>query len=78
LAETTITIKIGTLVLRDVLDIIYTPITQDTAGDGDWVRELRFYGTPADGVTGTTQTLVVQVRSPTKENLEMTTAPLQI
>ena len=61
--------------VSDILDVVVTPIEQDS--DGDYVREIRFMGTPREGVTGIVQTLAVRIKSATKENLDITTPTLQ-
>ncbi len=76
MTQSVVTVTDQTILIDDVLDVIHTAITQDT--DGDWVREIRVYGTPAEGQTGQVQTLTLRLRSPTKENLNLTTAALEI
>ena len=74
--QTTITNLEQRLEIKDVTSVVYTEPEQDT--DGDWVREFRFFGTPPEGVTGSYLVLVVRAKSPVKDDLRMTTVPLQI
>lgn len=61
--------------INDIKDVVVTTVEQDT--DGDWVREIRFFGTPAEGLSAdSVQTLVVRIKSATKANLEITTPAL--
>lgn len=61
--------------ISDIQDVVVTTIEQDT--DGDWVREIRFFGTPAEGQIANVQNLVVRIKSPIKANLDLTTPALQ-
>lgn len=61
--------------ISNVTDVVVTTIEQDV--DGDFVREIRFFGTPAEGQTASVQNLVVRIKSATKANLDITTPALQ-
>jgi hypothetical protein len=56
--------------ITNVLDVIQTEPEQDL--QGMWVREIRIYGTPEEGVSGLPQVLAVRLRSPVKDNLKIT------
>jgi hypothetical protein len=64
--------------IADVLDVVYTEPEQDEAANGDYVREIRVYGSPADGQQGQVQVFVLRLRATTKERIQLTTVPLQI
>lgn len=61
--------------ISDIQDVVVTTIEQDT--DGNFAREIRFFGTPAEGQTASVQNLVVRIKSATKANLDLTTPALQ-
>ena len=63
------------LEISEIVDVVVTTIEQDT--DGNYVREIRFFGTPAEGQTASVQNLVVRIKSATKANLDLTTPALQ-
>lgn len=62
--------------LNDILDIVFTDIQQ--APSGNWIREFRFVGTAGLDQSDNPMTLIIRAVSPTKSNLELTTANLQI
>ena len=53
-----------------IKDIEVTDIVED--GAGGWIRSIRFYGTPAEGVNGIL-VLEVLLQSPVKAELAITT-----
>jgi hypothetical protein len=53
-----------------IKDVEVTDIVED--GAGGWIRSIRFYGTPAEGVNGIL-VLEVLLQSPVKAELAITT-----
>jgi hypothetical protein len=76
MAQTVIKILTQKIELNDVADIVFTEPVQDS--DGNWVREFRFVGSPGEDESASPMTLVVRAVSPVKNNLNLTTEPLEI